>query len=197
MTTCLRSIGLLVLVGCPTATTVAPETAPPPTEPLPAAETLCYRGMSHFSAPDGTSLGNGGVMARRTVDPAASRIVEEVVEYDSPNEEPPAERVLEATVEGDRFTFDFEGGRGSGTLTGEPWAWTAWRSETTLADGMRVVSQDEASGRDIAFRQQVFDPAGAPVVAVEGMLNRIRCEEWETLRPLALSGQLISDMQVP
>jgi hypothetical protein len=197
MNTLLRSIGLLSLVGCTTATTVAPETAPPPTAPLPPTGTLCYRGMSHISAPDGSSLGSGGVMVRRTVDPAASRIVEEVVEYDAPNEEPPAERVLAATVEGDRFTFAFEGGQGSGTLTGEPWLWTSWRSETVLADGMRVVSEDEASGRDIAFRQQVFDASGAPLVVVEGVLLRIQCEEWETLAPLALSGQLISDMQVP
>jgi hypothetical protein len=193
----LRGVALSALVGCTTATTVAPETAPPPTEPLPAAETLCYRGMTYFSAPDGSSLGYGGIMARRTVDPAGSRLVEDVVEYDLPSEEPPEERTLEAIVEGDRFTFDFEGGRGSGTLTGEPWAWTAWRSETTLDDGTRVASEDEESGRDIRFRQLVFAPSGAPAVLVEGLLTRIRCEEWETLRPLALSGQLISDMQVP
>ena len=192
-------IGCAILVlasGCP-ATSGTPEPVAPPTGPLPAAETLCYRGMSHFSAPDGTSLGAGGVMARRTVDPAASRIVEEVIEYDAPNEEPPAERRLEATVDGDRFAFDLDGWHGSGTLVGEPWAWTSWGSETVLEGGMRVVSEDEASGRDIRFRQQVFDAAGAPVVIVEGLLQRIRCEEWETLEPLALSGQLISDMQVP
>jgi hypothetical protein len=197
MNTTLRGIGFFALLGCTTATTVAPETAPPPPAPLPPAETLCYRGMRHFSAPDGSSLGSGGVMVRRTIDPAASRIVQEAIQYHAPDGSPPVQRLLEATVEGERFTIALEGGSGSGTLKGDPWAWISWNSEITLPDGTRVVAEDEASGRDIAFHQQVLDHSGTPQMLVEGVLLRIRCEEWETLAPLALSGQLISDMQVP
>ena len=190
---------LFLLLATACAGSTPPPAGPPPDAgiALPPAETLCYRGMSHFSAPDGSPLGPGGVMVRRTVDPAAGRIVEDVITYDEPDEQPPSERVLETTVEGNGFSFDFEGGHGEGELVGEPWAWTSWRSETTLADGMRVVSEDEVSGRDIAFRQQVFDSTGSLVVVIEGVLARIRCEEWESLREPALSGQLISDMQVP
>lgn len=191
----LRLVPFVILWGCDsTPRPVEPEPAPPG---LPEATTLCYRAMSRISVPDVGVLGSSGLLVRRTIDPATSRIVEEVVEFDAPQEQPPREYVLDATVDGERFTFELEGGRGEGRLVGEPWAWTGWSSETTLADGSRVVSEDEASGRDIRFRQQVFDPTGAPVVVAEGLLNRISCREFETLRPLALSGQLISDMQTP
>ena len=182
---------LAAAAGCTTPRAAsAPEAAPAPAEPPPAAAAAdpavgpplervrCFAGVQRVSLSAGGEQPGAATVVRRTLDPAAGRIVEDVLRVDPLPHVPPRVYTVVYEVDGDRVELAESGGAyaGSGTLRGESWRWTGWRSEYALTSGIRVESESEvdAAGR-LVTRQQVYGPDGRQVMTIE-----------QTAEPLAL-----------
>jgi hypothetical protein len=119
---------------------------------------------------------------RRTVDPAARQIVEDVNHGDAATHRVTQFHVV-MNVDGDRFTMTEAGGAftGTGTLTGEPWRWTAWSSTSQLAGagkGIEVESEGEISEAGIQSSDRIRK--GDSVVGTTAeQLKPFDCAEWD------------------
>jgi hypothetical protein len=170
-----RLVGLAaLLVGCSGPAARAP-TAPAPPAP-PAASTACYAGLT-------TGLGQRArTVMRRTVDPTARQIVEDVRHGDAASHRVTQLRVV-MDVAGDRFTMKETGGAftGTGTLTGEPWRWTSWTSTSQLAGagaGIEVESDGELTEAGIQIADQIRK-GGQVVGTTAEQLKPFDCAEWD------------------
>jgi hypothetical protein len=143
--------------------------ASPPSQ----ATTDYYEGTSTALLPTGRSVPNGVILARRTVDPSAGTIVEQVVSDD--RRRPPAEVVIEMRVEGKSFTMRMADGSplGEGTLDGEPWRWSVWRSTSRLPGGLRVESVDTLSGGVLVAHKTIFGADGAAMLQTTERLSPV------------------------
>ena len=164
----MRRLTLLAVVGCGSA----PHPVAPPA-PLPAATTACYAGVA-------TAQGKKSrVIVRRTVDPVAHQIREDVGR----------DTHVVVDVTGDHFTLKEAGGQftGTGTLSGEPWRWTSWTSSTTAAGGIVVDSDDELTATGMKATQQIRKD-GTLVASTTDELKTFDCASWE---------QAIADLALP
>ena len=113
------------------------------------------------------------ILARRTVDPEAGTIVEQVVSNDG--RRPAAEYVIEMQVRGGAFAM--RGGDGSalgeGTLDGDPWRWMVWRSTSRLPGGIRVESVDTVSTAALVAHKTIFGSDGAVMLTTTEHLSSI------------------------
>jgi hypothetical protein len=171
MVTGSRLVGLLsMLVGCsrPAAPARAVPAAPP------AKTTLCYAGLT-------TGLGQRArTVMRRTVDPPARQIVEDVSHGDSGSHRVTQFHVV-MDVAGDQFTMKEAGGAftGTGTLAGEPWRWTSWTSTSQLAGAtIEVESDGELTGAGIHIANQIRKD-GKVVGTTAEQLKPFDCAEWD------------------
>ena len=108
------------------------------------------------------AAGEGGgeptadLLLRRTLQPEASRIVEESVRFDRTPGARPRPYTVILDVDGDAVTLSESEQRYSGTgmLHGEPWRWDSWDLTYTLTSGIRVDARcaldrgDDGDGRD-------------------------------------------------
>jgi hypothetical protein len=168
-----RLVGLLsLLVGCsgPAAPAVAVPAAPP------ATSTVCYAGVT-------TGMGQRvRTVLRRTVDPTARQIVEDVSHGDAGSHRVTQLHVV-MDVAVDRFTMKETGGAftGTGTLTGAPWRWTAWTSTSQLAGagaGVEVESDGELTETGIKIADQIRKD-GHVVGTTAEQLKPFDCAEWD------------------
>lgn len=124
----------------------------PATPPSPASATgpvTCYYGPVTQTPNDGEPRVTADLLIRRTLEPEASRIVEDSVRFDhgrnaNGDRRPRTYRSL-YTVQDNGFELSEESGAysGIGTLEGEPWRWTAWDFAYTLESGIRVTGRYE------------------------------------------------------
>lgn len=130
-----------------------------------------YEGTSTALLPTGRSVPNGVILARRTVDPSAGTIVEDVVSDD--HRRPPSEVVIEMRVHGTSFTMRMADGSslGEGTLDGDPWQWPVWRSTSRLPGGLRVESVDTLSGGALVAHKTIFGADGAVMLRTTERLS--------------------------
>jgi hypothetical protein len=117
---------------------------------------------------------------RRTVDPAARQIVEEVSHGDAA-----AHRVTQfhvvMDVAGDQFTMKEAAGAftGTGALTGEPWRWTSWTSTSQLAGANITVESDgELTETGIKITNQIRKDGNVVGTTAE-QLKPFDCAEWD------------------
>ena len=171
----MRLVGLLsLLVGCPGP--AAPAPAVPAAAAAPATSTICYAGLK-------TGLGQRArTVMRRTVDPTARQIVEDVSHGDADSHRVTQFHVV-MDVTGDRFTMKEVGGAftGTGTLTGAAWRWTSWTSRSRLAGagaGIEVESDGELSETGIAITDQIRKD-GDVVGTTAEQLKPFDCAEWD------------------
>jgi hypothetical protein len=161
----------------------APHCAPPATPatghtataPLasgaPAAATEYFHGTSEVyplpRAEGAPPVATTRALIRRTVDPARSVIVEDVVSEDGRGR-PAREYVVTMTVSGAAFTMEERAGafRGTGTLEGPPWRWSAWTSHAVLPDGGMVDSRDRLTDASLEVEKEYRGAHGA-VLMVE------------------------------
>jgi hypothetical protein len=130
-------------------------------------------------------------IARRTLDPAAGQIIEDVVNNDG--KAPKGFRVV-MIVEGNRFTMAEAGGafRGTGTLTGEPWRWTSWTSTSQLPNTtITVESDDELTPAGMKATKQI-KRGGALVATTTDELTRFDCAAWDKAKA-ALDAPVLDD----
>jgi hypothetical protein len=166
-----RLVGLLsLLVGCsgPAAPAAAVPAAPP------ATSTVCYAGVT-------TGLGQRvRTVMRRTVDPTARQIVEDVRHGDAGSHRVTQFHVV-MDVAVDRFTMKETGGAftGTGKLTGEPWRWTSWTSTSQLAGaGIEIESDGEITETGIKIADQIRKD-GHVIGTTAEQLKPFDCAEWD------------------
>ena len=137
------------------------------------ATTQYYEGTSTATLPTGQSVPNGVLLARRTLDPEAGTIVEQVVTNDG--HRPAAEYVIEMQVRGASFAMRGPDGSplGEGTLDGESWRWTTWRSTSRLPGGLRVESVDTLLTGALVAHKTIFRSDGALVLTTTERLSSI------------------------
>jgi hypothetical protein len=163
-----RIVAALALAGCSSG---APRPTPPEA-PLPPASTVCYAG---------TSIGMGQTartLARRTVDPAAHQIIEDVSRDDGRGAK--GFHVVMA-VDGDHFTMTEAGDafRGSGTLSGDPWRWTSWSSTSEIPNtGITVTSDYELTDTGMTAGKQIKRD-GKVMGATRDELKVFDCAKWD------------------
>lgn len=163
----------LVLLGCsapPPVAPVAPVAGPPP-----AASTTCYAGVSRGMGQTARTI------ARRTVDPAARRILEDVTREEAGPRGPQSFHVV-FEVDGDHFTMTETGGAftGSGTLAGEPWRWTSWTSTAKIPHTtIEVESDDELTPIGLKAAKQIRRD-GKVIATTAEELQTFDCAEWAT-----------------
>jgi hypothetical protein len=148
-----------------------------------SAAVSCWFGPSTQRPPDGAERPGAELLVRRTAEPAASRIVEETVRFDSASGVRPRLYTVVYRVDGDRFELaERDGGySGQGTLRGDPWAWTAWRSVYTLVSGIRVEAEqviEERDGEAVLHGERVaYGPDGSAALTLREELRRIDEDE--------------------
>jgi hypothetical protein len=160
-----------------------------PAAPLPAASTTCYAGTS-------TGMGQTArTIARRTVDPAAKQITEDVSHDDGGAHGAKSFHVVMA-VEGDRFTMTEASNafHGAGTLVGEPWRWTSWSSTSEIPNtGITVSSDDELTDTGMTATKRIMRD-GKELATTRDVLTTFDCADWDkavaalALPPLASGG---------
>jgi hypothetical protein len=145
-----------------------------PGRPLPDASTACYAGMS-------IGMGQSArTIARRSVNPVAGTITEDVTHDEGGAAGAKTFHVV-MQVEGDHFTMTETGNafRGSGTLAGEPWQWTAWSSTSEIPNtGISVTSDDELTASGMTAIKQI-KRNGKVVATTKDELKTFDCAEWD------------------
>lgn len=179
----------------PTTTTAAPAPAPAPViAPAARAEVHCYAGTSEILFADGRKIASTNEsLLRRTLSPSQNKITEEIVSSGGRAGRAPRELSVEMLISGDTMTVIEKTGtatnNGTGTLTGPAWAWTSWRTETTLPSGSRKVSIDTLAGSAINAETKIFNVAGELQVTTTQRFTEISNAEWEARRKAALSAK--------
>ncbi|CAN5797020.1 hypothetical protein BH11MYX3_BH11MYX3_42150 [soil metagenome] len=167
----MKSLALaVVLAACSGSTAHSTN----PAAPLPAANTTCYAGMSNGMGQSARTI------ARRSVNPAAGTITEDVTHDEGGAHGAKSFHVL-MQVEGDHFTMTETGDafRGSGTLVGEPWQWTAWSSTSEIPNtGITVASDDEITPIGMTATKQI-KRNGQVVATTKEELKTFDCAEWD------------------
>ncbi|MDB4960485.1 MAG: hypothetical protein JWP01_484 [Myxococcales bacterium] len=164
-------LALALLIGC------SGPAAPTPVAPreLPAASTACYSGVA-------TGMGQTArTLARRTVDPAAGTITEEVSTDDGGAHGAKTFHVV-MKVEGDQFTMTERDGAftGTGTLAGEPWRWTSWTSTSVIPNtGITVESEDELTPTGMTAAKEIRKD-GKVLAKTSEQLKSFDCADWTT-----------------
>ena len=160
------------LVGC-----AGPAALPPAPPALPAATTVCYAGRS-------TGMGQRArTIARRTVDPAARQITEDVSHDDAGSHGARSFHVVMAVV-GDHFTMTETGGafRGTGTLVGDPWRWTSWTSTSEIPKaGITVESDDEVTPTALKATKQIKKDGKLLATTTEELAS-FDCADWDKVK---------------
>ena len=174
----MKRLATVVILGC------SGPAKPPPAPPaaLPAATTVCYAGVS-------TGMGQRSrTIARRTVDPAAGQIVEDVSHDDAGAHGAKSFHVV-MQIQGDRFTMTETGGAfaGTGTLAGEPWRWTSWSSTSQIPKvGVEVSSDDELTAKGMKATKEIRKD-GKVLATTTEELAAFDCADWDkALAALAL-----------
>jgi len=175
------AVALSFWLGC-SGPSIPPSASPsvaPGERAAPAAPTTaCYAGVS--------SAGDHKVrtIARRTVDPAARQIVEDVSHGETGSYGTRRFHVV-MNVDGDHFTMKEAGGAftGTGTLVGEPWQWTSWTSisqvpEAGVEAGLEIESRDELTSTGIQATKQIRKDGKVVTTAIE-QLTAFDCAEWD------------------
>ncbi len=146
----------------------------PPAATLPAPSTHCYAGVSSGMGQQTRTV------ARRTMNPAAGEIIEDVSNDDQGAHGQNHFHVV-MTVTGDAFTMAETGGAfaGTGTLEGEPWAWTSWRSVATIPNaGIEVTSSDDVTPSGMVASKEIRQ-GGKVVATTHEELKAFECAKYD------------------
>lgn len=143
-----------------------------------------FVGTQTLVLPDGTEVQGNSVVARRTLQPDAHAIVEEVIERDAQGAVEAHGMRLEVDEGDHRFVLSEPGGMitGEGELTGDPWRWTSWHAESRLPDGVRVVTDDTLTDTELRSESRVLGADGTTQVVIRQVLTRVARERWEEER---------------
>jgi hypothetical protein len=146
-------------------------------------ETHCYLGTVQTFSPTGSSLGEARAVVRRTLQPATSTIIEEVVLDD--RQRPPArEFVTTYFVNGNHFRLkeQSQAFEGEGEFKGENWKWESWTSHVRLPDSNTVESSDELTFEGMTSEKRVLSPNDKLLIRINEFYKSIALSECEDKR---------------
>jgi hypothetical protein len=139
----------------------------------------CYFGELMVAKPGEEQTNQGALLVKLTIDPAKSRMVEEIWSF------PLYERYdITRTIDGAAFTMRQDDGSftGSGTLDGEPWIWRGWASTSRSADQSTLV---ETSTRFVdgalVTREKVMNKDGQLRVEIHHELDEVPLDECDRM----------------
>ena len=141
-----------------------------------------FVGTQVIRLPDGTEQENGTVVAHRSLRPAESAILEEMMTRDAAGGL--EARSVRLDVQESHFVLTEPGTstRGEGDLEGEPWNWTAWHMQSQLQSGAMVVTDEMLSATDLQTESQVLGSDGTPSMVIRQVLTRVSRERYEQER---------------
>ncbi len=144
-------------------------------EPLPEAWTEYYRADSVIDA--GGFVFEEVYWVRRQLDPEAATITEEFVsEIDAVLTL--TELVVDAEANTFTLTINTDEYTGAGSLEGPAWAWTAWSSVSTAADGSYVESSDVVTAEGITAAKVGFAADGTQEWTLDEVLVAVDEATW-------------------
>ena len=172
----------------------SPDRRPRRRDALLRTSATCYFGPVIESGAQAAGEGDGeptaDLLLRRTLQPEASRIVEESVRFDRTPAARPRPYTVILDVDGDAVTLTESEQRysGSGMLHGVPWRWDSWDLTYTLTSGIRVDARcaldDGDGGEDAAAvlhcERIAYGPDGAAALRLSEDLTRISMAECES-----------------
>lgn len=126
---------------------------------------------------------SANTIARRVVDPKTRTITEDLSRDGGDARGAKSFHVV-MTVDGDRFTMTESSGAftGSGSLVGEPWQWTSWRSTSKITNTtIEVESQDQLTPSGL-ISQKTIKQAGATIGTTRDELKSFDCAHWDEAR---------------
>lgn len=139
-----------------------------------------YAGRQDVSLPTGRTIRSSSILISRRFEPGRNTIEEEA--YDINTEDSTwAHYVVVLTVSGNTFRLRETTGQfdGEGTLQGEPWKWTSWKSTSRASRGNMIESTDRVEGDTLTAVKLVKTSDGQLVVKVAETLLRITQDEFE------------------
>jgi hypothetical protein len=163
----------------------------------PVHQDTFFVGTSEYVLPSGTTMAGPDTLVRRTVDEANSTILEDVSNVRPGSLDPPERYVVTFAVTGSAFTMTAnrvspdpasEVFTGSGSLVGEPWAWTAWTSHTVLEDGSTVDSSDTLGDSVLVVEKHYYNENGILVVTIHETLPIVSQDVYEAAMDEAFGG---------
>jgi len=125
-----------------------------------AAHTDYYVGDLRTLSSQGEVQGHSLVLTKRTQDPAAKVIIEEVLHLPAQGEPTVLTQVIQ--VNGNHLTLldSSKRIRGEGTLHGKAWAWEKWDVEGTVDGNRKFKSRSHLAGGNLLVRKEFYDVAG-------------------------------------
>ncbi|MCA9704901.1 MAG: hypothetical protein KDK70_03510 [Myxococcales bacterium] len=152
-------------------------------------EVQFFRGTSENYLPDGTPAGTDVILARRQTQPDDAQVLETLYLVAEDGSWQRFDVVQDVDVAAGTFFAEFDTDYGhvevDGEYTsGEPWAWTGWRSLSTyvsgFSEGWTVTSMD-AVGADGVHQadKEVLDPDGTVMFVIEERADPIDEAEYD------------------
>lgn len=165
---------LLALVGGCAASQEARRAEGPP------SSVHYYVGARSVTISNGREVAGARVFLRRTLDPAMGTIEENVVDVNT-EDSSWTEYTIVMTVSGNTFTIRESSGGfdGEGTLEGEAWRWTTWRSLSRASGGNTIESVDRLEVKGLRTEKIVTASDGRFVVKVTAALSEVSEGEFE------------------
>ncbi len=165
---------LLALVGGCAASQEARRAEGPP------SSVHYYVGDRSVTISNGREVAGARVFLRRTLDPATGTIEENVVDVNT-EDSTWNEYTVVMTVSGNTFTIRESSGGfdGEGTLEGEAWRWTTWRSLSRASGGNTIESVDRLEVKGLRTEKIVTASDGRFVVKVTAALSEVSQGEFE------------------
>ena len=154
---------------------------------LPPNEVQFFEGTSAMMTPDGESMGKAGrLWLRRGLFPVEGQVIEDLISEDVQGQL--AVYRVNIVVDGQDFSGSMEDASGtldiSGTLDGEDWNWTGWRSTGTYVEGQLVgySIRSVAALSDSALNQdkRVYDADDVLLLKITEALSVVDVETWQT-----------------
>jgi hypothetical protein len=172
----MRKLVLLVFAACSSSSSSSSRSRPPSSSSPPGA-THCYAGTGATTLiATGQVVDQFDAVARRTTDPAASQIHEEMAVGGSR----PGRYKVDMVVTGSKLVMKEAGGafEGDGDLVGPAWAWRSWTTRSRMPGGIEVTSTDTVQG-DAILAEKTVVQNGAPLVRIIEKLAGVPCDDFD------------------
>ena len=150
-------------------------------EPRLGLETQYFAGESQVFDGTGQQAGSSKVVIKREIWTHEKLIIEDaVIRYSGPGAKPDF-FVTVSRWDGDRMRIVEKNDvfRGQGTLIGEEGHWTAWNSQSQMADGMRIESDDHLLADHLETHKRILKPTGGLVFDIHENLKIVTEPEFQ------------------
>ena len=150
-------------------------------EPRLGLETQYFAGDSVVQDAAGQTAGTSKIVIKRQIWTREKMILEDsVIRYSGPGATPDFYLTV-SRWDGDRMHIveKTDSFRGQGTLVGEEGHWTAWNSQSQMADGVRIESDDHLLADHLETHKRLFKPTGELIFDIHENLKLVSEAEFQ------------------